>query len=206
LNDFFAKETQKLLVNLFETPKNKMSKQVLFIQGGGEGGHAADLPMVDSLRNNLGPAYTVEYPELQSDESAPDFGWIQQISDKVSDIESNLILVGHSLGASMILKFLTEHTISLNVKGVFLISTPFWSGNEEWKTGLKLKKNFADKLPTNLPFVFYHCKDDEEVPFDHFNIYKKHMGRATFREIKSGGHLLDNDLTVVADDIKTTDF
>jgi predicted alpha/beta hydrolase family esterase len=184
----------------------EMSKQILFIQGGGEGGHAADIPMVNSLRNNLGSAYTVEYPELHSDESAPDFGWIQQIRDKVSDIESNVIIVGHSLGASMILKFLSENFIGNNIKAIFLIATPFWSGNEDWKTGLKLNNKFADKLPQNLPVFFYHCKDDEEVPFDHFNIYKKHMDRAVFCEIRSGGHLLDNDLTVVADDIKTTDF
>jgi predicted alpha/beta hydrolase family esterase len=183
-----------------------MNKQVLFIQGGGEGGYAADLPMVNSLRNNLGSAYNVEYPELESDESASDFGWIQQISEKVSDIAADLIIVGHSLGASMILKFLSEHPITSKIKAVFLVSTPFWSGNEDWKAGLKLKTGFADKLPQKLPIFFYHCRDDQEVPFDHLDIYKKNMSQATFREIKSGGHLLGNDLRVVAKDIQAIVF
>jgi len=196
----------KVNTHLSKKPKNEMSKQVLFIQGGGEGGHAADIPMVNSLRHNLGSAYNVEYPELESDESASDFGWIQQIHDKVSEVETDMIIIGHSLGASMILKFLSEHPITSKIKAVFLISAPFWSGNEDWKAGLKLRPGFAEKLPQKLPIFFYHCRDDQEVTFDHLDTYKKNISQATFREIKSGGHLLGNDLSVVANDIKAINF
>lgn len=179
-----------------------MTRQILFIQGGGDGGYEADLLLVHSLQENLGNEYEINYPELKSDETAPDFGWIRQINQKVLQSKSDVILVAHSLGASMVLKYLSEHPVDKKIKGAFLIATPFWSGNEDWKTGLKLKKNFANKLPGELPLYFYHCKDDESAPFSHFGLYKQKITQAIFREIKIGGHQIGNDLTLVANDIK----
>ena len=178
-------------------------KQILFIHGGGNGGYAADAALVDSLKRALGNGYQVNCSEIKSDESAPDFGWLKQIAGKIYKINDDLILVGHSFGASMILKCLSEITVTKKIAGIFLIATPFWSGDKEWKQGLKLKENFADNLPVKDSIFFYQCLDDEETPLSHFEHYRQKIPQATFREIKSGGHQLNNDLTVVANDIKS---
>ena len=179
-----------------------MNKQILFIQGGGEGGYEVDKALVASLQAALGKEYVIKYPEIKSDESASDFGWIRQIGKNISEIKSDIILVGHSLGASMLLKYLSENFLKKKIAGIFLIATPFWNGNEDWQNGLKLKKDFADKLPYEVPVFFYHCQDDEEIPFSTLEHYKQELTHAIFREIKSGGHQLNNDLTLVANDIK----
>jgi uncharacterized protein len=80
-----------------------MTRPILFIQGGGNGGYEADKALVSSLQQNLGKEYDIHYPELQSDESAPDFGWIQQIDQKILETQGDAIVVGHSLGASLLL-------------------------------------------------------------------------------------------------------
>jgi pimeloyl-ACP methyl ester carboxylesterase len=54
-----------------------------------------------------------------------------------------------------------------------------------------------------MPLFFYHCRDDETVPFDHLALYKKAVPQAAVREIDAGGHQLNNDLALVAEDIKT---
>ena len=80
-----------------------MTKHILFIQGGaGEEDHAADAKLVASLRNCLGEAYVVHYP-LLPEESKPDFGRKKQIANEISLIQSEIILVGHSLGACILL-------------------------------------------------------------------------------------------------------
>jgi len=178
-----------------------MNKNILFIQGGGDGGYKVDAELVASLQKALGKGYDINYPEIMSDESASDFGWTQQIGKIISETKSDFILVGHSFGASMILKYLSEKSANKKIEGIFLIATPFWGGNEDWQIGLKLQEDFANKLPDKVPIFFYHCQDDEEIPFSHLNQYKQKLTHATFREIKSGGHQLNNDLTLVANDI-----
>src|SRR6186997_1796735 len=87
-------------------------KQVLFIQGGGDDGYEADEKLADSLRAELGSAYDVRYPRMQVEKDAPDFGWGAQIGEQIASIEGEVILVGHSLGASILLKYLSENTVS----------------------------------------------------------------------------------------------
>lgn len=182
---------------------HQQASKIIFIQGGGEDGYPADKPMVDSLEQSLGEKYSVSYPELTSDESKSDFGWIKQIEEAVTNAKKDVILVGHSLGASLILKYLSEQKVGANIVAVFLISTPFWSGDEDWKQGLILEKDFADKLPKSIPIYFYQTKDDEETPFQHFEWYKQKISNARFHALDNGGHQLNNDLTVVARDIKS---
>jgi predicted alpha/beta hydrolase family esterase len=180
-----------------------MNKHVFFIQGGGgKEDYEADVKLVTSLREALGEVYTVHYP-LLTDEPTPDFGRKKQIGKEMSLIESKTILVGHSLGASMLLKYLSENEVKKKIAGIFLISTPFWSGEEDWKQGLKLHEDFPDMLPKNVPVFLYHCRDDEEVPFEHLSLYAQKLPQATIREIASGGHQVNNDLSLVAKDIKS---
>ena len=176
-------------------------KHILFIQGGGDDGYEVDKDLVASLQTALKKDYPINYREIKCDVSVPDFGWLKQISKHIIEIEGTIILVGHSFGASMILKLLSEHSFD-KIEAVFLIATPFWNGDEDWQTGLLLKDNFADKLPEDVPFFLYHCEDDEEIRFSHLILYQQKLARATFRKIKTGGHQLNNDLTLVASDIK----
>lgn len=180
-----------------------MSKHVLFIQGGaGKEDYEADSKLVASLQQALGDAYTLHYPLLPEDPT-PDFGRMEQIATAIAAVEdSSFILAGHSLGASMLLKYLTEREATKDIAGLFLISTPFWRGDADWVQPLKLSADFPDKLPARLPIFFYHCVDDEVVPFDQFSEYRRRVPHANFREIPTGGHQLHNDLTVVAGDIK----
>jgi predicted alpha/beta hydrolase family esterase len=182
-----------------------MSKFVLFIQGGGNGGYEADAKLVASLRKALRTAYKVHYPKMLPDEEVPDFGrqWLKQIGKEISSVKGEVILAGHSLGASMLLKFLSENKIKKNIAGIFLIAPPFWSGDEDWVQPLKLQEDFSDKLPKDVPIFFYQCKDDEVVSFDHFTFYKQDLPWAVFREIATCGHQFNNDLTLVAHDIKS---
>lgn len=130
------------------------NKQVLFIQGGGgQKDYEADKKLVDSLQQSLGEAYRIHYPNLPN-ESVPDVGRIQQIGNELSRITDELILVGHSLGASMLLKYVSETEVQQKLTALFLVSTPFWSGDEDWKAGFKLAENFANTLSKDIPFFF----------------------------------------------------
>jgi uncharacterized protein len=179
-----------------------MKKQALIIQGGGNDGYEADAKLLASLQKALGKDYEISYPRMQTDDAAPDFGWLKQIGKEIDKLRDDFILVAHSLGASLLLKYLSENKVSKKPAGIFLISTAFWSGKEQWVQGLKLQEDFAKSLPKNSPIFFYHCRDDEEIPFAHLAFYRHKVPVATFREIESGGHQLGSNLNLVVKDIK----
>lgn len=179
-----------------------MKRQVLFFQGGGNDGFIVDKALAASLQEHLGNDYSVMYQEIKTNESLPDYGWTNEIEKQLAGMDNGFILAGHSFGASMILKYLSEHSIAKNINGIFLLATPFWEGEEEWKKPFKLKDDFAAHLPAQTPIFFYHCKDDEEVPFGQYRIYKRKLPNATYRELHKGGHQFNNDLSKVAEDMK----
>ena len=181
-----------------------MKGQVLFVHGGGEGAHAADEMLAASLRESLGDAHDVRYPKMPHEDS-PGYGaWKDRISEELARMGGGAILVGHSLGASVLVKFLSEEAPAEPVAGVFLVATPFW-GAEDWEVDeYALREESAPKLPEGVPMVFYHGLEDEVVPFEHLALYAERFPWATFRGLDGRGHQFDDDLSEVARDIQRT--
>ena len=78
---------------------------VLLIQGGGEGAHEEDALLTASLRNALRTKYDVRYPQMPG-ESKPDMqAWKAEIAKQLERLDGRLILIGHSVGGSPLLKY-----------------------------------------------------------------------------------------------------
>ncbi|NIJ54722.1 alpha/beta hydrolase [Dyadobacter arcticus] len=180
-----------------------MANQVIFFHGGGSmEDYEADKKLVESLEGYLKPSYVFHYPFLP-DDGSPDLGRRQQINQAISESKDGVILVAHSLGASMLLACLSEFSFERRIKAVFLVATPFWEGSEDWVKPFKLRQDFAEKLDKNIPLFFYHCHDDEEVPIAQLAMYRQQLEWATFREISVGGHQFNDDLSIVAADVRS---
>lgn len=179
-----------------------MKERVLFIHGGGEGAYEEDKKMVASLRDELGDAYDVRCPQMP-DEDRPEYeAWGDLIAKGLAMLDGEVILVGHSLGASILLKYLSEEEVGKPVAGIFLIAPPYW-GAEDWEVSeYALREDFASKLPAGLPVYFYHSLDDEWVPFAHLALYAEKLPRASMREFDGRGHQFGDDLSEVARDIQ----
>ena len=183
-----------------------MTKHVLLIQGAGTGACEEDKKLAASLTKSLGTDYEVHYPAMVDEENAPYEQWTQQIEQELAAMQGPIILVGHSVGASVLIKWLSETEVRTPIGGIFLTATPFWGGNGWLYEGyeeLALPEEPATKLPTGVSIFLYHCRDDETVPFDHLAHYAQVLPQATVRELAAGGHQLNNDLSEVARDIKT---
>jgi hypothetical protein len=130
--------------------------------------------------------------------------WKQQVATELATMSSPVFLVGHSVGASILAKCLTEIDVDKPVAGIFLMSTPFWGG-DGWRyegyQKLELPSDFASRLPQDAQLFLYHSHDDETVPFSHLALYARILPKATLRAIESGRHQLNNDLTMIAKDI-----
>jgi predicted alpha/beta hydrolase family esterase len=181
-----------------------MKKHVLFIHGGGgEGAYEEDGILVASLQNALGATYAVRYPKMPLEESAEYADWKAQIATELSALDDEVILVAHSVGGSILLKYLSEEQVDKPIAGLFLLATPYFGGDDNWNYAeMNLPQDFAAMLPT-IPRIFlYHSRDDEVVPFAHLALYAAKLPQATIREFDRRGHQFGNDLAEVAEDIR----
>jgi predicted alpha/beta hydrolase family esterase len=104
------------------------AKEILFLQGGGQGAFAVDEEMVASLRNSLGQTYHVIYPRMP-DEDSPNYElWRRDIEKELALLQEGGVVVGHSVGAYILLRFLIEQHVEHSLAGIFLIAMPFVGG------------------------------------------------------------------------------
>jgi predicted alpha/beta hydrolase family esterase len=179
----------------------EMKRDVLFVHGGGEGAHEEDEKLAASLRDALGGAYEVRSPKMPN-EGSPEVGALKgKIAGELATMDGEAILVGHSVGAHMLLKYLSEEAVEGPFAGLFLVAAPY-AGTGGWELEeYALPEDSASKLPEGLPMIFYHSRDDEVAPFAHLALYKVMLPGATFREFEGRGHQFGDDLSEVARDI-----
>ena len=179
-----------------------MKRDVLFVHGAGEGAHEADEKLAASLRDALGSGYDLRSPQMPDEDSPEVETWKEKIAGELATMDSEAILVGHSVGALLLLKYLSEEAAEKPVAGLFLAATPYvGTGGWEVEEGA-LREDFASKLPEGLPVFLYHGRDDEVVPFEHLAMYGAKLTLATVREFDGRGHQFGDDLSEVARDIR----
>ncbi len=180
-----------------------MKKPVLFIHGAGKGAYEEDGFLVASLQHALGPAYDLHYPHMPEEDSATYADWKALIEREVAALDDHVILVGHSVGGSVLIKCLSEEQFDNPISALFLLAPPYWSADEFWTWDeVRLPEDVAAKL-TSIPRIsLYHSRDDEVVPFAHLALYAAKLPQATIREFDGRGHQFGNDLTEIAEDIR----
>jgi uncharacterized protein len=179
-----------------------MRKPVLFVQGGGEGAYEEDAKLAASLRSELGPEFEVRYPKMP-DEDEPDYSaWKARITEELAAVGDGAIVVGHSIGASVLIKFLAESEARQTLAGVFLIAAPFWHDDKVWRwEEVELPKDAGARLAGGPPIAFYHGREDEIVPVSHAGLYARALPQATVRLLDGRNHQVNEDLSEVASDI-----
>jgi serine hydrolase len=179
-----------------------MKRYVLFIQGAGAGAYAEDRLLADSLERKLGTDYEVQCPQMPDEDNSPYPEWKAEIDARLAAMKGSVALVGHSVGGSVLLKYLCDGRPTRQVAGLFVIAAPYWGASDFWHSDeLALPADAAKRLAGDWPLIFYQSRDDEVVPFAHLALYAAKLPRATIREFAGRGHQFKNDLSEVAADI-----
>lgn len=110
--------------------------------------------------------------------------WARRIDDLIVKA-GRPILVGHSFGASVLLKYLSETVRRPAFAGLFLIATPFWG--EDFPE-FALPPDFGARLRDVAPLYLYHSRDDPEIPFANLERYRRVLPHARVRALDGRGH------------------
>lgn len=178
-------------------------RQLLFVQGGGVGVHDEwDSKLIDSLQRELGDDLDIRYPRMPN-EADPSYGlWKPALEEQLSTLRDDAILVGHSVGGTVLIRVLAEQVPKLSA--IFFIAVPFL-GEGGWSVdGVQFSADLGRRLPKDVPIHFYHGLEDEIVPSSHVELYACLVPQGRVHRLPGRDHQLNNDLSEVAAAILST--
>lgn len=103
------------------------------------------------------------------------------------------------------MRYLSEEKVEKSVEDLFVLAAPTWDEDQWSFEDLKLPSDIAETLAVIPRIFFYHCRDDDVVPFAHLALHGAQIPQAITRAISSGGHQFGNDLARIAIDIRGND-
>lgn len=122
--------------------------------------------------------------------------WFEKVLEKLG---KDVVLVGHSLGASFLIKYLSENKINKNIKSVHLVSGVFDKDTD----GLELCSfSLPEVFDLQTQNVFlYHSEDDPVVPFSSLENIANKVPGSVKRVFKDRRHMNMEDFPELVQDI-----
>lgn len=152
------------------------------------------------LRSELSFEYEVILPIMPNKTNARFEEWKLWIDKLLPFLNDDVILIGHSMGGSFLVKYLSENKFSKKVKAVFLVSAMFDYDDD----GYSLQSfSLPEKLDLQTDKIYlYHSKDDKVVPFVSMSKFKSKFPNATTRTFEDRGHINQETFPELVADIK----
>jgi len=180
-----------------------MRQQVLFVQGGGKRVHDDwDNRIVESLEGELGEEYAVRYPRMPGEADPKYADWKAALEREFAGLDDGAILVGHSIGGTILIRTLADDPPRRSIGGIFLVAAPF-VGDGGWPSDdIEPLSDLGARLPELTPVYLYHGSNDQTVPVGHVDLYAKSIPHAVVRRLAGRDHQLNNNMSDVAADIR----
>ena len=151
------------------------------------------------LQEKLGDTYQVLLPSMPNKTNAKYSEWAIWFKNLENIIDDDCILIGHSLGAIFLAKYLSEHAFSHRIKATILIAAPFDNEVGEDLTDFKLD-GLSDMFTSQAgKTVLFFGSNDPVVPFSEIEKYKHELPDAEFNIVPAPDHFVRVDFPELAD-------
>lgn len=159
------------------------------------------------VKEELGEGYYFAIPKMPNPDNAKYEEWKIWFERHLNELSSDsVILIGLSLGAEFLAKYLIENDIDLEIKGLFLLAGP--CGYFEDSQGMDCA-SFSFELSDLVGLEekaakihILHSKDDFVVPYEHALKYKSFLPQATLHTYEDKNHFLVEELPELVELIK----
>jgi len=145
----------------------------------------------DNLQADLGENFDVLMPTMPNKTNANYLEW-KIMFDKVLEIvDKEIIFIGHSLGALVLVKYLSENQITKDICSLHLVSGPFNSDGLDGEDlgRFPLSDNLSKVTSQASKIYIYHSTDDKVVPVSHATQYAKALDTDKIRIFNNLGHI-----------------
>jgi predicted alpha/beta hydrolase family esterase len=128
--------------------------------------------------------------------------WKAALKEEFARLADGAILLGHSIGATILINVLAEEPFETTLSGIYLISVLF-VGQGGWSSDdIEPMSDLGETLEKQWRIYIYHGSEDDTVQSGHVDLYEKAIPQALFRRLAGRDHQLNEDLSQVAADIR----
>ena len=152
------------------------------------------------LPENLGAGWDVLCPVMPNKTNARFAEWKIWFEKIFPFIEGEVTLIGHSLGAMFLAKYLAENDFPKKITGLFLVAAPHSQSGEVGDFALPTSLDRVSRQAARI-FLFY-SKDDTIVPFAESESYKKQLPNAELIAFEDRGHFSQLEFPEIVGRIK----
>lgn len=122
--------------------------------------------------------------------------WEIFFSKLLNELNENVILIGGSMGAIFLAKYLSEHKVEKNILSLYLVASPYEdeNGAEEYiQRQFELRENLKNIYNNTNKITLMFSKDDDCVPISDMEKYKQELPNANYEvyENKNGHFVLE---------------
>lgn len=154
-----------------------------------------------NLPQSLGEDYDVLAPKMPNSTNSRYTEWKIWFERMFAFLNNEVILIGHSLGAMFLIKYLSENTFPKQIKKLFLVSSPYGVTESDLEE-FKLPESFEQVFKQSKNIFIFHSKDDAVVPFSEFEEIKKKLPQASVHVFEDRGHFNQEEFPELVELIK----
>ena len=205
---------------------SKIKTQVLFI-GGGEaysehGDYLQHLQEIKiepfsepddhvsfkrNLAEDLGSDWQVEITEMPSPRNAKYQEWTTWFEKYLPHLEDGAVLVGHSLGAMFLCRYISENTLPFRPAKLFLLAAAFSReehvpGQEDGEFFYTHLDNFKKVEDRVGEIHIMHSTDDSVVSYRHAELFAQHLPSARLHSFTDRDHFFIEHFPELVAEIK----
>lgn len=157
----------------------------------------------ETLSEKIGSQFEVIVPKMPNKTNAKYSEWKIWFEKLVPLLNSEIVLVGHSLGGIFLAKYLSENILPRKIKGAFLVAAPYDDKDADYSLADFNLSDDLGKLQSQSGKLFiFHSKDDPVVPFADFEKYKSALPDAHTVIFENRGHFNQEEFPELVDMIK----
>lgn len=136
------------------------------------------------------PDHDVIYPTMPNNLNAVYEEWAVYMQKLLEFLKDDVQMVGHSLGAMFLAKYLNEHQLKRPVRRLILVAGAF--DDESMEDLGSFRVSSVKNLPKSANEIhLFHSKDDPVVPFSELTKFQTDLPNAVTHIFEDRGHFND---------------
>lgn len=151
----------------------------------------------DNLQEDLGTDFQIVKPGMPSKRNAKYIEWKLWFEKFFPYLNDDIVLIGHSLGANFLAKYLIENIMSVSIAQIHLVAGCFGA-----VAGFELPESLEDIQKQCKQIFIYHSKDDFVANFEDGKKYAKAIPNAQFITFTDRNHFLQEEFPEIVENIK----